>query len=528
MIKNFENEEQEFEDEKKKPARNLPKMPGGGASLDDLPPEIADVLDKIGDLLNNLPGDFEVSMGVMNGGMADKDAVNAMARKMIGIDAIGQDGKLTDEFIEMANKELNSLDKNSQDYAMLKSTLEMLEKMSGCSILNGNDSDDDDEDDDTEDDSDEDVDDVDADDFIDEERDAPSGQSDSSEESNEPTVTLFETLVNRNNPFCDVLVTPFSRAEFEDEFDLYEEFEERKWQIDIEKFKDIMPADWVNTFKTVTLATQRITNQDNKFVFGRCVEVFDDSNVAPEDMYCGPMFAIYKNEDGEFALYIPKNGNPVEDDGTLHSFKELLGEENYETIVDMILERQRGDDGSITASAMNATSINSLLNMMNPNQANNNNQVPVGEYTKVKKGLVSFVLHTLNYDEDRVYGITDQYFTIKKVPYLSLAEAGTFIEGREYKQFENGYVYIGEIALNDDNEDVTYLLNSYDLTVHGMDDKGHIDLYVKVSNKKLPDGAVREYKKHLLQDINNEVFQKYLELNGNTKGNFLYFDLVKM
>lgn len=61
-----------------------------------------------------------------------------------------------------------------------------------------------------------------------------------------------------------------------------------------------------------------------------------------------------------------------------------------------------------------------------------------------------------------------------------------------------------------------------------MDDKGHIDLYVKVSNKKLPDGAVREYKKHLLQDINNEVFQKYLELNGNTKGNFLYFDLVKM
>jgi len=519
MIKNLSNDEELIEDDdNKKSAKSPLKSPKIIAdkdadmtivtNMDNIPDEL---LDKITDFATQMIDSLQQNnIPKQNMGNVNIALINSITKKVIGIEAIKPDGTLDEDFKTALKEEYNNAtDEEKKEY---KEFINTLKDMTGSNdfddIINdqssSNTTNDEEESDDE-----------------DEECEACKNehcQCNHNEETSENEAVLIETLANRPNKIADKLVLEFSRSEFEDEFDLYDELEDRAQKIDIKKFESVLPQSWVETFKEVVLYNRGIGNQKNKCVLGRCVEIQDDNTQSPEDMVAAPYFIIYKNTDGEFEMYTPTELNMVGENNELYTFGELIGKEAIQEAFNKIKEKSEDDeDDDPLSSAFQPASSN--LSSADIKIMNN-----------LKKMLVLHLLRDVGYDESTLFDSANQCLTVRKRPWLSLSEIGTFVAGREYKQYQNGYVYVGEIELFKDNEDVDNLLSSYGLKVNGSltNEGGSIDLYVKASPKTLSDTAVRCYKANILQNINNDIFQKHLEVNANEKGNFIYLDIVSM
>ena len=307
MIKNLSNDEELIEDDDNKKSAKSPLKPKVIAdkdadmtivtNMDNIPDEL---LDKITDFAtqmldslqqNNIP---KQNMGNVNAAL-----INSITKKVIGIEAIKPDGTLDEDFKTALKEEYeNATDEEKKEY---KEFINTLKDMTGSNdfddIINEPSSETTDEEE-----------------SDDEDEECETCQNEHcqcnhDEETSENEAVLIETLANRQNKIADKLVLEFSRSEFEDEFDLYDELEDRAQKIDIKKFESVLPQSWVETFKEVVLYNRGIGNQKNKCVLGRCVEIQDDSTQAPEDMVAAPYFIIYKNTDGEFEMYTPTELN---------------------------------------------------------------------------------------------------------------------------------------------------------------------------------------------------------------------------
>ena len=517
MIKNFANDEELVEDDDNKSAKskNPAKVIGGKdadmtivTNMDNIPDEL---LNKITDFASQMIDSLQQNnIPQQNMGNVNIALINSITKKVIGIEAIKPDGTLDEDFKTALKEEYNNAtDEEKKEY---KEFINTLKEMTGSTdfddIIDESSSDTDDEEESNDDDEDEEC----------ETCQNEHCQCNHNEETTENEAILIETLANRPNKIADKLVLEFSRSEFEDEFDLYDELEDRAQKIDIKKFESILPQSWVETFKEVVLYNRGIGNQKNKCVLGRCVEIQDDSTQAAEDMVAAPYFIIYKNTDGEFEMYTPTELNMVGENNELYTFGELIGKEAIQEAFNKIKEKSEEDEDD-----------DPLSSAFQPGSSNLSS-ADIKIMNNLKKMLVLHLLRDVGYNESVLFDSANQCLTVRKRPWLSLSDIGTFSAGREYKQYQNGYVYVGEVELFKDNEDVDNLLSSYGLKVNGSltNEGGSIDLYIKASPKTLSDTGVRCYKASILKDINNDIFQKYLEVNANEKGNFIYLDIVNM
>ena len=96
-------------------------------------------------------------------------------------------------------------------------------------------------------------------------------------------------------------------------------------------------------------------------------------------------------------------------------------------------------------------------------------------------------------------------------PLMTLHMLGSLTTTLETKQYGCGYVYVGQITLND-SEDVKYFLSDFDL----KPENGKLDFYIKMEDSEIKRNDLPKYKDYIRDhfDFNDDHIQNHLEVQA--------------
>ena len=307
---------------------------------------------------------------------------------------------------------------------------------------------------------------------------------------------LLEKLYTRKDEVFSIEYVPFTFSDFKTEFDITsDELEDEK--IPSNKFAKCIPESWVESFEYITLATPFIEDS-NKFIIGLPIPNLNKNDKIPAH------FLIYKNSTG-YHTYIIKEENLVHDDGTLCSLSDIFTKE----AIDKVTKDSQENDNMSSLQAM----VTSQLSGVNATVSQNN--------TNVNKVLFRLLMSSLGNFNDEVIFKRSANLMVKENnhPLMTLNVLGTLVPSLETRQYGNGFVYVGDIQLND-NEDVKYFLSDFELTPVN----GKLEFYVRFGTSEIERNQLPKYKEYIRDrlDFNRDVFQNHIEVQA--LDNIVYID----
>jgi len=316
---------------------------------------------------------------------------------------------------------------------------------------------------------------------------------------NKPTEAMSEfgeNLLKRKSKKCSLECKYFTENEFINQFNISdEELDENK--IAISRFQSIIPSDWLNSFEYITVESQFINERDNKFVICTLIPNFSKTD------YVAGSFAVYKDIDGVFKIYYIQEHNPVGNDGELYTYDDLFTPEYLEFVKQSLTET----DDSQQSSFMNISAMmQQIQNTLQPQQSNPNDDL------KFKNTLFKILMGSqFGYDAE-YYNALMNAVTVVGVenPLMSLSRLGTLEPDTLCKQ-DNGYVYVGKIKLNMDDEEVQYFISDF----HLKPENGKLDFYIKYGTEAIENRYLPKVKEFITEniDFNSDVWSKHIDLD---------------
>ena len=331
--------------------------------------------------------------------------------------------------------------------------------------------------------------------------------SDESESKSNKQIKIFndnlKEMFEREDKLYSVEYVPFSAREFKTHFDIDDDdLEENK--IAISKFADIIPESWSEHFEFVTLATAFI-EEENKFILCYLVPNFGKNNVIPVS------FLIYKKSDG-YHIYIIKSENIVNDDGTLVTLEDIYTEEAIDLAKKELEAALEQENDPMSMAAMMGGSLGSISSGLNFGQTLTPQKSEVTD-SKLNKTLYKTLLQaTGGYDEKRKFDRCSKLMIKENSnPLMTLHMLGTLTPTLETKQYGNGYVFVGTVALNN-SEDVKYFISDFGL----HPENGKLDFYIKMENTEIKRNDLPKYKDYIRDhfDFNDDAIQNHLEVQA--------------
>lgn len=284
---------------------------------------------------------------------------------------------------------------------------------------------------------------------------------------------------------------PFTDKEFIDELELgrNELIESSTY---LEKFKKYLPESWfddkddfdeeLNDENCLGFVNFESTIKQHDNVFIKCV-MYKNEFCGDSCIYCPITFLFYKNEHGQFEAYIPKYKNAINDDySLLNVVKDCFTEQNY---LDM---KKTYEDKAKRVKACNDA---------------------------LRKTIPEFYRGAPDISYEGIF------YNPVETPIMTINKLGALKQKTKYKQVGSGYVYIGDIELND-SEETRYFLSDFSLK---PSEDNTVELYARITKMKLSDTDLHEIKDSLKYTFeNNSLLMDETDLKANT--DFCYIDLT--
>ncbi len=326
----------------------------------------------------------------------------------------------------------------------------------------------------------------------------------SSEEEKDPKqIKIFNDILKeameREDKLFSISYIPFSGREFKTHFEIDDDdLEDNK--IPISRFSEVLPEKWSEDFEYVTLATAFIEDE-NQFILCYLVPNFGNTSTIPAS------FLIYKDSSG-FHTYVIKSENVVNEDGSLLTLEDVFTEDAINLAKKELKEALEAQDATAQAQQMMMGASGVLSSFPMGGQQPQPTEVTDN---KLNKTLYRTLLQAIGgYNEKRMFDrCTKLMIKENSNPLMTLHMLGTLTPSLETKQYKDGYVYIGEVTLND-SEDVKYFLSDFELKPVN----GKLEFYVKMEKAEIRKNDLPKYKDYIRDhfDFNGDALQNRLEV----------------